>query len=97
MDAESERAELEKALNDEPYIFHEGCDEFELVDEIVGDQRRWSQMHTHILKSPTGRYWKLTRDVGLTENQDDGPTTIVGEVTLTETTRTIVEKKWTNV
>lgn len=90
-----EREELEKVMRDEPYVFHEGCDDWELVDERVGDQRRWLQLHTHILKSPTGRYWKLTRDVGLTENQPDGPIKIVGECTLTETTRTIVEKNWT--
>jgi len=62
---DAERTALAALIADEQsYMFdeadsHEGWSE---VDRIKGDHRRWSSLDTVILKSPTGRFWKITKE-----------------------------------
>jgi hypothetical protein len=67
--------ELKKALADQdeyhPYIYHEGDDEFEYVNEYSNGSGRWFEYMTTILRDPNGQYYAIDWNQGLTEYQEN--------------------------
>ncbi len=61
--------EVEALIN----CYYEGdCASFNHVDEIEGEDRRWSRLNKVIIQVvPENRFFSLTYDHGLTEYQDD--------------------------
>jgi hypothetical protein len=90
-----EMVELKKALADAEYMYHEGDDEFELIDTVGGDTGRWYEYMTSYFKGPSGQHYAADWNSGLTEYQEntyDSPNVrkvkpVTKQVTITEWVR----------
>ena len=66
---------------------------FEMVSEEEGDQRRWSQVITRVIKDDEGKLWQYSYGRGLTEYQEDewsGAADSLRQVEKHEETKTVV-------
>jgi hypothetical protein len=52
-------------------FFHEGDDDFEIIDEESNGSGRWSEYMTTYLKGPSGQHYAIDWNSGLTEYQEN--------------------------
>ncbi len=68
-------------------------EDYEVIEEVDGENRRWSYMKDIYMRIQD-RYFRFTADIGLTEYQENTYDFQPQEVTLTQETKTIIVNVW---